>query len=67
VQRRRQRAARWTQRAQVFMHKHLLERIFDSPKPIAPPLPLELAEKFPKLRRIAARMVGIGVQPEHIR
>jgi 2-polyprenyl-6-methoxyphenol hydroxylase-like FAD-dependent oxidoreductase len=67
VQRRRQRAARWTQRAQVFMHKHLLERIFDSPEPIAPPLPLELAEKFPRLRRIAARMVGIGVQPEHIR
>ncbi len=66
VQRRREWPARATQRMQVFMHRHLLERIFDSDETIAPPLPLRLAEKFPQLRRILARVVGIGVRPEHI-
>jgi 2-polyprenyl-6-methoxyphenol hydroxylase-like FAD-dependent oxidoreductase len=66
VQHRRELPARLTQRLQIFMHEHLLERIFDSPQPISPPLPLALAEKFPNLRRITARMVGIGFRPEHI-
>ena len=30
VQRRRERPARWTQRVQVFLHGHLLQRVFDS-------------------------------------
>jgi len=67
VQNRRARPARLTQRLQVFLHKHLLERIFDSPELIAPPFALNLAEKFPKLRRIPARMVGVGFRPEHVR
>ncbi len=66
VQHRRERPARMTQSLQIFMHKHLLERIFDSPQTISPPLPLRLTEKFPRLRRIAARVVGIGFRPEHI-
>jgi 2-polyprenyl-6-methoxyphenol hydroxylase-like FAD-dependent oxidoreductase len=66
VQHRRELPARLTQRLQIFMHEHLLERIFDSPQTISPPLPLALAEKFPNLRRITARMVGIGFRPEHI-
>jgi 2-polyprenyl-6-methoxyphenol hydroxylase-like FAD-dependent oxidoreductase len=67
VQHRRELPARLTQRLQIFMHEHLLERIFDSPQTISPPLPLALAEKFPNLRRITARMVGIGFRPEHIK
>ena len=66
VQHRREWPARATQRLQVFMHRHLLERIFNSTETIAPPLPLRLAEKFPKLRRILARVVGIGIRPESI-
>jgi 2-polyprenyl-6-methoxyphenol hydroxylase-like FAD-dependent oxidoreductase len=66
VQHRRERPARLIQRVQVFLHKHLLERIFDTPETIAPPLPLTLTEKFPRLRRIPARMIGIGFRPEHI-
>src|SRR5262249_32638494 len=67
VQTRRERAARLTQRVQIFLHEHLLERIFESSQPIPPPLPLRLLEQFPKLRRIPARMVGMGFRPEHIR
>jgi hypothetical protein len=32
-----------------------------------PPLPLKLMNWFPVLRRIPARIVGMGFRPEHIR
>jgi len=67
VQLRREKPARLTQRVQVFLHKHLLERIFDSPEPIPPPLLMRLFETFPRLRSLPARMVGIGFRPEHIK
>jgi 2-polyprenyl-6-methoxyphenol hydroxylase-like FAD-dependent oxidoreductase len=67
VQHRRSRAARLTQRVQVFLHQHLLEPIFDSSELIPPPLPMRLLEKYHRLRRIPARMVGMGFRPEHIR
>ena len=67
VQLRREKPARLTQRIQVFLHKHLLERIFDSPETISPPpFLLRLFETFPRLRSLPARMVGIGFRPEHI-
>ncbi len=66
VQDRRAWPAHLTQRVQVFLHKHLLEPIFNSSQAISPPLLLNLTEKFPKLRQIPARMVGIGFRPEHI-
>lgn len=66
VQRRRERAARLTQQVQVFLHKHLLEAIFDSNEVIPPPFLMRLLEKYPRLRRIPARMVGMGFRPEHI-
>ncbi len=66
VQLRRERAARLTQRVQVFLHEHLLEPIFDSTEQISPPLLMRLLEKYPRLRRIPARMIGMGFRPEHI-
>ncbi len=66
VQRRREWASRATQRAQIFIHEHLLERIFNSTERIPPPLLLRLCERFPLLRRFPARMVGLGFRPEHI-
>ncbi len=66
VQRRRERPARLTQKVQVFMHKHFLERIFDSTEVISPPLLMQLFEKFPRLRSLPARMVGLGFRPEHV-
>jgi 2-polyprenyl-6-methoxyphenol hydroxylase-like FAD-dependent oxidoreductase len=67
VQLRREKPARLTQKIQVFLHTHLLERIFDSEQTIAPPLLLRLFERLPRLRSLPARMVGIGFRPEHIR
>lgn len=66
IQNRRERPAQLTQRMQVFLHKHLLEPIFDSPQTIPPPLFLRITEKFPTFRRIPARMIGLGFRPEHI-
>ena len=66
VQQRRERPARLTQKLQVFLHKHLLERIFNTPETIHPPLPLRLLEAFPRLRSLPARMIGIGFRPEHV-
>jgi 2-polyprenyl-6-methoxyphenol hydroxylase-like FAD-dependent oxidoreductase len=67
VQDRRERPTQVTQQAQVFLHENLLEKIFDSPEAIPPPLVMHLTEKFPRLRGITARMVGMGFRPEHIR
>jgi len=66
VQDRREWPVKMIQRAQVFLHKHFLERVFDSPVIIPPPLLLKVTEKFPLLRRIPARMVGMGFRPEHV-
>jgi 2-polyprenyl-6-methoxyphenol hydroxylase-like FAD-dependent oxidoreductase len=67
VQARRSRPARLTQKVQIFLHNHLLEPIFDSKEMIPTPVPMQLLEKFPRLRTIPARMVGIGFRPEHIK
>ena len=32
-----------------------------------PPLPLRLMDRFAVLRRIPARLLGLGFRPEHIR
>jgi 2-polyprenyl-6-methoxyphenol hydroxylase-like FAD-dependent oxidoreductase len=66
VQLRRDKPARLTQKVQIFLHKHLLERIFDSPEQIKPPLLMKLFEDFPAARSIPARIIGIGFRPEHV-
>jgi 2-polyprenyl-6-methoxyphenol hydroxylase-like FAD-dependent oxidoreductase len=67
VQHRRERPTRLVQRLQIFLHEHLIERIFDSPVLIEPPFFLKLTEKFPRLRRLPARMIGLGFRPEHVK
>jgi 2-polyprenyl-6-methoxyphenol hydroxylase-like FAD-dependent oxidoreductase len=67
VQSRREPPARRTQRVQMFVHEHLLERIFNAQEPIPPPLFMRLFERFSRLRRLPARMVGVGFRPEHIK
>ncbi len=66
VQERREFPTRQTQRLQIFLHEHFLSRIFDSKEPILPPWPMRLLEQFPLLRRIPARMIGLGFRPEHV-
>jgi len=67
VQRRRLFPTRVTQAAQVFMQNRVLKPILGNTQQISVPFVLRLFQWFPFLRRIPARLVGIGVRPEHIK
>jgi 2-polyprenyl-6-methoxyphenol hydroxylase-like FAD-dependent oxidoreductase len=67
VQHRRAFPARMTQAGQIFVQKRVITRVLAGRQPLSPPLILKLFGWFPLLRRIPARLVGIGVRPEHIR
>jgi 2-polyprenyl-6-methoxyphenol hydroxylase-like FAD-dependent oxidoreductase len=66
VQRRREFATRITQRLQVFIQDRVISRVLASRKQPSLPLPLRLLRAFPVLQRIPARLIGIGVRPEHV-
>ena len=67
VQRRRELPTRLTQAAQVAIQNRIVSRALASRAPLTPPLPLRLLKRFPILRRIPARLVGVGFRPEHVR
>jgi 2-polyprenyl-6-methoxyphenol hydroxylase-like FAD-dependent oxidoreductase len=67
VQRRRQFPTRATQRLQVLIQNNVISRILSSSRPVAVPWPLRLVQQWPWLRRIPARVIGIGFRPEHVR
>jgi 2-polyprenyl-6-methoxyphenol hydroxylase-like FAD-dependent oxidoreductase len=68
VQRRREWPARVTQQAQVAIHNELLAPVLaGTAAPTTLPLPLRLLQRLPLLRRLPARLVGIGVRPERVR
>jgi 2-polyprenyl-6-methoxyphenol hydroxylase-like FAD-dependent oxidoreductase len=66
VQKRRETPARVIQRFQILLHRHLLERIFDSPELIRPPFFMRMADWFPGLQRLTACTIGMGFRPEHV-
>jgi len=66
LQKRREPPARMIQRMQILLHKHLLEKIFDSPELIRPPMFMRLADWLPKLQHLTGRAIGIGLRPEHV-
>jgi 2-polyprenyl-6-methoxyphenol hydroxylase-like FAD-dependent oxidoreductase len=68
VQGRREFPTRMTQRLQVFAHKRFIRPALSKETEIRRlPLPLRLLNRFPVLRRIPARVVGVGFRPEHVR
>jgi 2-polyprenyl-6-methoxyphenol hydroxylase-like FAD-dependent oxidoreductase len=68
VQKRREFPARLTQRFQIFAQERLLKpALADTKKVEKLPLVFQMLQRYPVLRRIPARMVGMGVRPEHVR
>jgi 2-polyprenyl-6-methoxyphenol hydroxylase-like FAD-dependent oxidoreductase len=67
VQRRREFPTRFTQRLQVLIQNRIIRRVLAGREQLAPPWPLRLFNRFPVLRRIPARLIGVGVRPEHVR
>jgi hypothetical protein len=67
VQKRRRWAARVTQRAQVAIQNEVLSpALARQDAPQEPPLAVRMLQRFPRLRRLPARLVGIGVRPERV-
>jgi 2-polyprenyl-6-methoxyphenol hydroxylase-like FAD-dependent oxidoreductase len=67
VQKRREFPTRVTQWLQLAMQRRIIARVLDEAKPVKPPLLLRLMGYYPALRRIPARLIGIGIRPEHVR
>ncbi|HWI10682.1 MAG TPA: FAD-dependent oxidoreductase, partial [Burkholderiaceae bacterium] len=67
VQRRREWPARVTQRAQIAVQNEVLAPVLaGTAAPTSVPLPVRLLQRLPLLRRLPARLVGIGVRPERV-
>ncbi len=66
LQRRRELPTRLTQRLQLLIQDRVMTRVLASTGPIAPPLPVRLLRRWPVLRRIPARLIGLGFRPEHV-
>ena len=68
VQRRRELPTRVTQAVQVFVQKNVLFKTLKGGSvPTKLPRIVRLLNRYPWLRRIPARFVGLGVRPEHVR
>jgi 2-polyprenyl-6-methoxyphenol hydroxylase-like FAD-dependent oxidoreductase len=67
VQWRREFPTKVTQWGQVQVQERILKPVLGSRGQVRVPWFLRLFKKFPVLRRIPARLIGIGVRPEHVR
>jgi 2-polyprenyl-6-methoxyphenol hydroxylase-like FAD-dependent oxidoreductase len=66
IQERREWPTRVTQWLQVAVQRRIIARVLVEAGPLQAPLALRLLAKIPFLRRIPARIVGLGVRPEHV-
>ncbi len=66
VQERREFPTRVTQRIQLFIQDRVITGVLGSATDIKPPLPFRLLQMFPILRRLPARLIGLGVRPEQV-
>ena len=67
VQERREFPTRATQRMQLAMQNTVIKGALKGDGDFRPPLPLRLMDRLASLRRIPARLFGLGFRPEHLR
>ena len=69
VRRRRLWPTKATQAMQVAIQNNVLVRVMASRagEPLEVPLPLRVVTALPMLQRLFARLLGMGVRPEHVR
>jgi 2-polyprenyl-6-methoxyphenol hydroxylase-like FAD-dependent oxidoreductase len=67
VQNRRTWPTHMTQRMQLLLQDRVIRTVLAGEGPLVPPWPLRLIARFPFLRRIPARLIGMGFRPEHVR
>ena len=56
-----------TQRLQMVLQDQVMTRVLAAKRDPKPPLPVRMLNRFAFLRRIPARIIGIGFRPEHVR
>jgi 2-polyprenyl-6-methoxyphenol hydroxylase-like FAD-dependent oxidoreductase len=67
LQKRREMPTRITQWLQIFIQNRVISRVIGSQDRLPVPWPLKLLRRWPFLRRIPARLIGIGFRPEHVK
>jgi 2-polyprenyl-6-methoxyphenol hydroxylase-like FAD-dependent oxidoreductase len=67
VQRRREFPTRATQALQVLVQNRVIGRVLRSTGKLSPPPFLRLVGRISFLTRIPARLIGLGIRPEHVR
>jgi len=67
IQERRALPVRFTQWLQLTIQRRIISRVLESERRPKPPPFFRLFGAFPVLRRIPARLIGIGIRPEHVR
>jgi 2-polyprenyl-6-methoxyphenol hydroxylase-like FAD-dependent oxidoreductase len=66
VQRRRELPTRATQALQVAIQSRLIQHVLSDDRPLEVGPILRLLNRAPPLQHFAARLVGVGVRPEHV-
>ena len=66
VQQRREWPTRMTQRVQLMIQDRVIKRVLTDGDRFSPPFAIRLLALVPFLRRIPARMIGLGFRPEHV-
>ena len=66
VQARREWPTKMMQAVQLFVQKRIISNVLTMTERPRPPFVVTLFSRFPFLRRIPARLVGMGFRPEHV-
>jgi 2-polyprenyl-6-methoxyphenol hydroxylase-like FAD-dependent oxidoreductase len=67
VQKRRDLPTRVVQRVQLAIQDNIITRVLDRTGRMKPPLAVRAIGTFPILRRIPARLIGLGFRREHVK
>jgi 2-polyprenyl-6-methoxyphenol hydroxylase-like FAD-dependent oxidoreductase len=67
VQERRAFPTKVTQAFQLFVQDRAIDPVLSGKEIDRAPLAMRLLDEFPLLRRLPARLIGVGVRPEHVR
>jgi 2-polyprenyl-6-methoxyphenol hydroxylase-like FAD-dependent oxidoreductase len=67
VQRRRELPTRVTQRLQLAVQRRVIAPVLATRGPLRPPAFFRLLVRLPFFPRFPARLVGLGIRPEHVR
>ena len=52
---------------QIAIQNRVISNVLRSTGTLKPPWPVRMLGRYPALRRLPARIIGMGFRPEHIR